>query len=122
MRALFGCGLPPLAETRLQQLEGPDLAGQDFRDGMRLGTPFKIIDDATPFRVEVAQRIAALNATIGKPVDAAVATADRARIRTQVAREFFAAEHGRARLMLASWRGRSRRAHGQGRKQSPVST
>jgi hypothetical protein len=87
MRALFGCGLPPLAETRLQQLEGPDLAGQDFRDGMRLGTPFKIIDDATPFRVEVAQRIAALNATIGKPVDAAVATADRARIRTQVARE-----------------------------------
>jgi hypothetical protein len=92
MRALFGCGLHPLAELRLQQLEGPDLTGQDFRDAMRLGTPFKIIDEATPFRVEVAKRIVALNATIGEPVDAAVAAADRAR----VAREFFVAEHGRA--------------------------
>ena len=59
MRALFGCGLHPLAETRLQQLDGPDLIGQDFRDVMRLGAPFKIIDDATPFRVEVAQRMGA---------------------------------------------------------------
>jgi conjugative relaxase-like TrwC/TraI family protein len=95
MRALFGCGLHPLAEIRSQQLEGPDLTEQDFQDVMRLGTPFKIIDDATPFRVEVAQRIAALNAAIGWPADAAIAAADRARIRTQVAREFFAAEHGR---------------------------
>jgi conjugative relaxase-like TrwC/TraI family protein len=96
MRALFGCGLHPLAELRLQQLEGPDLTGQDFQNVMRLGTPFKIIDDATPFRVEVAKRIAALNAAIGEPVDASVAAADRARVRTQVAREFFVAEHGRA--------------------------
>jgi conjugative relaxase-like TrwC/TraI family protein len=96
MLALFGCGLHPLAETRLQQLDGPDLTGRDFRDVMRLGAPFKIIDDATPFRVEVAQRIATLNAAIGEPVDASVAVADRARIRTQVAREFFVAEHGRA--------------------------
>src|SRR5215208_4995517 len=96
MRALFGCGLHPLAETRLQQLEGPDLTGGDFREVMRLGAPFKIIDDATPFRVEVAKRIATLNAAIGEPVDASVAAADRARIRTQVAQEFFVAEHGRA--------------------------
>jgi conjugative relaxase-like TrwC/TraI family protein len=95
MRALFGCGLHPLAELRLSQMEGPDRTGQDFQDVMRLGAPFKIIDDATPFRVEVAQRIVALNALIGEPVDASVAAADRARIRTQVAREFFAAEHGR---------------------------
>ena len=95
MRALFGCGLHPLAETRLQQLDGPDLTGGDFQEVMRLGAPFKIIDDATPFRVEVAKRIAALNALIGEPVDASAAAADRARIRTQVAREFFAAEHGR---------------------------
>ena len=96
MRALFGCGLHPLAQLRLRQLEGPALTGQDIRDVMRLGAPFKIIDDATPFRVEVAKRIATLNALIGEPVDAAVAATDRARIRTQVAREFFAAEHGRA--------------------------
>jgi hypothetical protein len=48
MRALFGCGLHPLAELRLQQLEGHNLTGGDFRDVMRLGAPFKIIDDATP--------------------------------------------------------------------------
>jgi conjugative relaxase-like TrwC/TraI family protein len=96
MRALFGCGLHPLAELRLRQLEGADLTGPDFHDVMRLGAPFKIIDDATPFRIEVAQRIAALNALIGEPVDASVAAADRARIRTQVGREFFVAEHGRA--------------------------
>ena len=59
MRALFGRGLHPLAELRLQQLDGPDLTERDFRVVMRLGAPFKIIDDATPFRVEVAKRIAA---------------------------------------------------------------
>src|SRR5829696_5656659 len=105
MRALFGCGLHPLAELRLQQLDGADLTGGDFRDVMRLGAPFKIIDDATPFRVEVAKRIAALNAAIGEPVDAWVAAADRARIRTQVAREFFAAEHGRAPIDAAELAG-----------------
>jgi hypothetical protein len=31
MRALFGCGLHPLAELRQQQLEGPDLTPRDFR-------------------------------------------------------------------------------------------
>jgi hypothetical protein len=55
MRALFGCGLHPLAETRRQQLDSPDLTGHDFQEVMRLGAPFKIIDDATPFWVEVAQ-------------------------------------------------------------------
>src|SRR5215217_2241778 len=105
MRALFGCGLHPLAETRLQQLEGPDLTGRDFQDVMRLGAPFKVMNDATPFRVEVAQRIAALNAAIGDPVNASVAAADRARIRTQVAREFFAAEHGRAPIDAAELAG-----------------
>ncbi|HTE71363.1 MAG TPA: MobF family relaxase, partial [Actinomycetes bacterium] len=105
MRALFGCELHPLAELRLQQLDSADLTGQDYQAVMRLGTPFKIIDDATPFRVEVAQRIATLNAAIGEPVDASVAAADRARIRTQVAREFFAAEHGRAPIDAAELAG-----------------
>ena len=49
----------------------------------------------SPFRLEVAKRIAALNTAIGKPADASIAAADRARVRTQVAREFFLAEHGR---------------------------
>ncbi len=44
MRALFGCGLHPLAELRQQQLEGPDLTSRDFQDVTRLGAPFKIVD------------------------------------------------------------------------------
>ena len=55
MRALFGCGLHPLAELRQQQLEGPELTLRDFRDAARLGVPFKIVDnDLLPFRLEVA--------------------------------------------------------------------
>ena len=38
MRALFGCGLHPLAELRQQQLEGPDLTPRDFQDAARLGS------------------------------------------------------------------------------------
>jgi hypothetical protein len=96
MRSLFGCGLHPLAELRQQQLEGPDLTLRDFQNAARLGVPFRIVDnDLIPFRVEVAKRIAALNAAIGWPADASIAAADRARVRTQLAREFFVAEHGR---------------------------
>jgi hypothetical protein len=39
MRALFGCGLHPLAELRQRQLEGPDLTTRDFREASRLGGP-----------------------------------------------------------------------------------
>ncbi len=96
MRALFGCGLHPLAELRQQQLEGPDLTLEAFQNVARLGVPFKIVDnDLIPFRVEVARRITALNTAIGSPADTSIAAADRARVRTQVAREFFQAEHGR---------------------------
>ena len=96
MRALFGCGLHPLAELRQQQLAGPDLTLKDFQNVAWLGAPFKIVDnDLRPFRLEVAKRIAALNTAIGWPADASIAAADRARVRTQVAREFFLAEHGR---------------------------
>ena len=62
----------------------------------RLGAPFKIVDgDVSPFRLEVAKRIAAINTAAGLPADAPLPAADRARVRTEVAREFFLAEHGR---------------------------
>ena len=58
MRALFGCGLHPLAELRQQQLEGPDLTPRDYQDAARLGAPFKIVDgDVSPFRLEVAKTL-----------------------------------------------------------------
>jgi conjugative relaxase-like TrwC/TraI family protein len=96
MRALFGCGLHPLAELRQHQLEGPDLTERDYQDAARLGTPFKIVDgDVSPFRLEVAKRIGAIQTAAGLPADAALPASDRARVRTEVAREFFLAEHGR---------------------------
>jgi hypothetical protein len=77
-------------------LEGPDLSPRDFQDAARLGAPFKIVDgDVSPFRLEVARRIVAIQTAAGLPVGAPLPTADRARVRTEVAREFFRAEHGR---------------------------
>ena len=96
MRALFGCGLHPLAELRQQQLEGPDLTERDYQDAARLGAPFKIVDgDVSPFRLEIAKRVGAIQTAAGLPAGAALPASDRARVRTEVAREFFLAEHGR---------------------------
>jgi hypothetical protein len=96
MQALFGAGLHPLAAQRQQQLQGPDLTVRDYQAVTRLGAPFKIYQpDVSPYRFEVAKRIAALNQAAGVPGDWPVPVADRARIRTDVAQEFFTAEHGR---------------------------
>jgi hypothetical protein len=95
MRNLFGHGLHPLADARAQLLDGTDLTLDTVDDAMRLGAPLRVVDEATSFRVEVAKRIADLNALIGAPADAEVAASSRARIRTEVAKEFFDAEHGR---------------------------
>jgi conjugative relaxase-like TrwC/TraI family protein len=96
MRALFGCGLHPLADLRQQQLEGPDLALRDYQDAARLGAPFKIVDDDVgAFRLEVARRFAELRTAAGLPPGAPLPAADRARVRTEVARERFLAEQGR---------------------------
>jgi conjugative relaxase-like TrwC/TraI family protein len=45
--------------------------------------------------VEVAKRIAARQPVAGQSVDEPIFATDRARVRTEVAREFFRAEHGR---------------------------
>jgi conjugative relaxase-like TrwC/TraI family protein len=95
MRSLFGAGLHPLATRRLEQLDAADLTGANINTATQLGAPFRIYaGDVSPFRVEVAKRIAAQQAAweLG---DGPVSASDRARVRTEVAREFFRAEHGR---------------------------
>jgi conjugative relaxase-like TrwC/TraI family protein len=113
MQALFGVGLHPLPAQRQQQLEGPDLTSRDYQLVTRFGAPFKIYaNDIPPFRVEVAKRIADLNAAAGLPRDWPIPRSERARVRTEVATEFFAAEHGRppqdARELAAAMVKRSR--------------
>jgi hypothetical protein len=96
MRALFGCGLHPLGELRQQQLAGPDPTPGNYQDATRLGAPFKIINgDVSPFRLEVARRFAAIQTAARLPAGAPLPATDRARVRTEVAREFFLAAHGR---------------------------
>jgi hypothetical protein len=95
MKALFGAGLHPLAATRLEQLDVADLTSENIAEATRLGAPFKVYaGEVSPFRVEVAKQIATRQAA-GQLGDGPVSAADRARVRTEVAREFFRAKHGR---------------------------
>ncbi|MBK8463496.1 MAG: relaxase domain-containing protein [Nigerium sp.] len=96
MQNLFGAGMHPLAQQRMDALHGPGLTEADYREASRLGTPFKIFSpDVSPFRLEVARRLAALNLLEGSPSRSAVTASERARIRTEVGREFFRGEFGR---------------------------
>jgi conjugative relaxase-like TrwC/TraI family protein len=95
MRALFGAGMHPLAATRLEQLEAADLTEASVRPATHLGAPFKVYaGEITPFRVEVAKRIAARHGA-GHPGKDPVSAFDRAQVRTEVARVFFRKKHGR---------------------------
>jgi hypothetical protein len=99
MRALFGAGLHPLADQRLEQLDAADLTEANIKAATQLGAPFKVYTgDASPFRIEVAKRIAAHQAAAGRLGDDPVSAALRAKVRTEVAREFFRKQHGRARM------------------------
>lgn len=103
MANLFGAGHHPLATERAKQLDlrigRPDQdtpTDADYKEATRLGSPYKVYENDIPaLRVEIAKRIAGLNAAAGMPADWPVTTAERAQIRTEVARDFFRAEHGR---------------------------
>jgi hypothetical protein len=96
MRALFGAGMHPLAAERLQQLAAADSTDANMKAATRLGAPFKVYaGEVSPFRIEVAKRIATRQAATGQLGDESVSAALRAQVRTEVAREFFRAEHGR---------------------------
>ena len=96
MLALFGSGHHPLAAQRKRDLAGPGLTEKDYREITRLGAPYRVYaGDVSPFRVEVARRLEALNKERGLPQKAATAIEDRARIRSQVALEMFRSQFGR---------------------------
>ncbi|MGY2872832.1 DNA primase catalytic core [Marmoricola sp. URHA0025 HA25] len=103
MQSLFGSGHHPLADQRIKELDlRIGRAGEttptaaEYKAATRLGTPYKVYkNDVTPFQREIATRFAAFNEAAGLPGDWPIPAADRARIRTEVAQEFFKAEHGR---------------------------
>jgi conjugative relaxase-like TrwC/TraI family protein len=103
LQSLFGSGHHPLAAQRTKELDlriGRDEAKRptdaDYKTAVRLGTPYKVYDrDISPFRIAVAKQFSEWNEAAGHPVDYPVPAAERARIRTEVAAEFFRVEHGR---------------------------
>ncbi|MBU4188881.1 MAG: relaxase domain-containing protein [Actinobacteria bacterium] len=100
MLALFGSGHHPLAAQRAAALEAdPNATEQDVLDAIRLGQPFKVYaNDVSPYRVEVARRLAAENAAHGLPRNTPLGIDERARVRTEVGLEFFRRDFGRAPL------------------------
>jgi conjugative relaxase-like TrwC/TraI family protein len=96
MKALIGAGMHPLAAERLEQLDDANLTDASVKAATQLGTPFKVYaGEVSPYRVEVAKRIAVRQAAAEQLGDHPVSAAVRAQVRTEVAREFFRAEHGR---------------------------
>ena len=96
MQLLFGSGHHPLAAQRQASLQGPGLTEKDYQGVARLGSPYPVYPgDVSAFRLEVAQRMEELAASQGHPRDYPLSVDERARIRTQVAVEFFTAEHHR---------------------------
>jgi conjugative relaxase-like TrwC/TraI family protein len=90
MWALFGVGMHPLATQRLQQLADAELSDENVRAATQLGAPFKVRNvGPNRFQVEVAQRFA------DQASSTKVLAPDRRDVRTEVAREFFQAQHGR---------------------------
>src|SRR5450631_545950 len=79
-----------------QQMQAPGLSDRDYQGVTRLGVPFQVFSgDVSAFRLEVAKPIAGVNEAAGLPGDWPVPADQRAQVRTEVAREFFVAEHGR---------------------------
>jgi hypothetical protein len=80
MKALFGAGMHPFATQRLEQIGAADLTDANIKAATRLGTPFKIYGgDISPFRAEVAKRLAAQHAPVGQLGNDPIFAADRAR-------------------------------------------
>ena len=96
MQLLFGSGHHPLAAQRQAALQGPELTEKDYQGVARLGSPYRVhAGDVSDFPLEVAQRVEDLAVAQGHPRGYPLTVDERASVRTQVAVEFFTAEHGR---------------------------
>jgi TrwC relaxase len=123
MRALFGAGMHPLATKRLRQLTAADLTDTNIKTATRLGAPFKVYaGEVSPFRIEVAKRIATRQTAAGQLADESVSAALRAQVRTEVAREFFRNQHGRNPIDAARSRPQSPSSHVRAPRRSPAMT
>lgn len=103
MKALFGVGIHPLAIERNRRFDatplghGPTLS--ERKAATYLGRPYPVYDTKPrEFIIEVERRFHAHNRSAGRSYNAAIPADIRAEVRSDVAREFFAREHGRSPL------------------------
>ena len=95
MKALFGSGLHPNAEARLEALPH-NASREQHREAQRLGLPFRVRRDVTWFQQEVAERCTIWATEHGLAVGDEVPVDVRAAIRDQLATDTFTARMGRA--------------------------
>lgn len=97
MQHLFGVGEHPLASQLRAAAEAAGLSSAEVDAAGRLGAPFRV--RTTPatdtFRAELTASCQAWNTAAGRPVRAKVPDEVRARLRTELGREFFVREFGR---------------------------
>ena len=99
MAALFAEGRHPNADAITRDLvtaSGGKAAPKDIAAAVALGRAYPVVDTAPAFRVEVARRCGEVNAGLGMPQDWPLTAVERAQIRTDVGRQMFADEYGRA--------------------------
>ncbi|SEK61646.1 DNA primase, catalytic core [Blastococcus sp. DSM 46786] len=96
MKALFGEGCHPDAERLERDALAAGRTPEQARAAAALGQPFLVYPTpADGFRARCAHEFAAVNAARRLPRDAPLPAPERARIRGEVARGMFAAEHSR---------------------------
>jgi len=89
MVALFGGGRHPNAEEIGRVLSAAGASAAEADRASRLGSPFRVFSAANEFSRRAAGAFRDYNRALGLPGDTAVPAADRARIRTGLARRMF---------------------------------
>jgi DNA primase catalytic core len=95
MKALFGEGRHPNAEAIEHAAIATRGGAREALRASKLGRAFPIFEGDSAFRIEVARRFTTHNINRNRKRNAPILADERARIRTEVGREMFAAEFGR---------------------------
>ncbi len=94
MTALFGEGRHPNADVIERRLQREGIPGRTLDRATKLGHAYHLYGPSE-FQSALATRHREFNTAQGQRPNAAIPAAERARIRTELARERFRAEHGR---------------------------
>ncbi|MBE7188195.1 MobF family relaxase [Jatrophihabitans endophyticus] len=96
MIALFGEGRHPDAHIIERDLAAQGVRGRRFQRATLLGREFRTYEGTSDFQQRLADLYREHNEAHDRPVNAAIDPAIRAGLRSKLAREMFAEQHGRA--------------------------